>query len=114
MDAHEQQLRSLYAAFNDRDTERVLAEMSDDVDWPNGWEGGRVLGREAVAAYWRRQWREIDPRVEPVSITGNDDGSVSVDVHQTVRDLDGTVVSDGHVVHRYAFRDGLITRMDIE
>ena len=114
MDAHEQQLRSLYEAFNDRDAERVLAEMTDEVDWPNGWEGGRVLGREAVVAYWRRQWSEIDPRVEPVSITRHDDGTVSVDVHQTVRDLDGNLLSDGNVVHRYAFRGGLITRMDIE
>lgn len=104
----------MYEAFNGRDAERVLEAMSDDVDWPNGWEGGRVLGREAVAAYWARQWSEIDPRVEPVSITGHDDGSVSVGVHQTVRDLDGNVVADDHVVHRYAFRDGLITRMDIE
>lgn len=35
-------LRAVYAAFNRREIETVLALMSDDVDWPNGWEGGRL------------------------------------------------------------------------
>lgn len=104
----------MYAAFNDRDIERALAGMTDDVDWPNGWEGGRVLGRDAVAAYWTRQWAAIDPRVEPVSIAGEDDGSVAVEVRQTVRDLAGNQLAEEVVVHRYVLRDGLIARMDIE
>ena len=114
MEANEQRLRSVYRAFNDRDIESALAAMTDDVDWPNGWEGGRVLGRDAVAAYWTRQWGEIDPHVEPVSITADADGSISVEVQQTVRDFNGNVLADGIVVHRYALRDGLIARMDIE
>jgi hypothetical protein len=31
-----------------------------------------------------------------------------------VRSLDGAVLSDGRVVHVYAFRDGLVERMDVE
>lgn len=42
------------------------------------------------------------------------DGVVAVEVHQTVCQLDGTVVSDGRVVHAYRLRDGLIERMDVE
>jgi ketosteroid isomerase-like protein len=49
---NEQRLRELLAAFNARDVNTALAGMSDDVDWPNGWEGGRVHGREAVRSYW--------------------------------------------------------------
>ena len=56
----------MYAAFNERDIDGVLDAMTPDVDWPNGWEGGRVLGREAVRDYWSRQWAQIDPRVDPV------------------------------------------------
>jgi hypothetical protein len=37
--------------------------MTDDIDWPNGWEGGRVSGKDAVRAYWTRQWAEIDPHI---------------------------------------------------
>ena len=52
-------LRSLYDAFNARDIDTVVAAMSPDVDWPNGWEGGRVVGHDAVRHYWERQWAEI-------------------------------------------------------
>jgi hypothetical protein len=111
---HEATLRSLYAAFNARDIDATLAGMSPDVDWPNGWKGGREHGHEAVHAYWTRQWRELDPYVEPVSIATRPDGRMAVEVHQVVRDLDGNIMSDGHVVHVYELRDGLVVRMDIE
>ena len=70
----EPRLRALYAAFNRRDADTALAGMTDDVDWPNGWEGGRVEGREAVRDYWRRQWAQLDSHVEPTAITERADG----------------------------------------
>src|SRR5258705_9031085 len=45
-------LGGVYAAFNARDVDRVLAAMHPDVDWPNGMEGGYVHGRDAVRDYW--------------------------------------------------------------
>ena len=39
-------VRALYQSFNERDLDAVLAAMAPDVDWPNGWEGGRLLGRK--------------------------------------------------------------------
>jgi hypothetical protein len=36
----EERLRATYAAFNARDINEVLAQMAEDVDWPNAWEGG--------------------------------------------------------------------------
>lgn len=109
-----QQLRALYTAFNARDADAVLAATTEDVDWPNAWEGGRLRGHEAVRSYWTRQWAEIDPRVEPGVITTRPDGRLAVDVHQVVRDLSGEVVSDTHVFHVYEMRDGLIARMEVE
>lgn len=111
---NEQRLRELYAAFNARDIDTVLAGMSDDVDWPNGWEGGRVHGREAVRSYWIRQWAELDPRVEPVTISVCTDGRIAAEVHQLARDHAGEVLWDGLVRHVYELRDGLVARMDIE
>ncbi|HYV16103.1 MAG TPA: OsmC family protein [Conexibacter sp.] len=110
----EQLLRRAYAAFNARDIDAALVLMAPGVDWPNGMEGGRVAGREAVRAYWTRQFGLIDSRVEPNAFTARDDGRVAVDVHQVVRSLDGDVISDGRVVHVYAIEDGLVARMDIE
>ena len=110
----EELLRTVYAAFNARDIDAVLAAMTDDVDWPNAWEGGRVHGHDAVRDYWTRQWAQIDPRVEPVDIAARPDGRVAVEVYQVVRDLAGEVVASGRVVHVYELRDGLIARMDVE
>lgn len=107
-------LERAYAAFNARDIESALELMAPDVDWPNGMEGGREHGREAVRAYWTRQFGLIDSHVEPLGFEPRPDGRIAVDVHAVVRDLDGTVRSDGHVTHVYTVRDGLITRMDIE
>jgi hypothetical protein len=108
------QLRALYAAFNARDLEAVLNALAEDVDWPNAWEGGRVVGRAAVRDYWTRQWAEIDPRVEPVAIQERPDGRFAVEVEQVVRSHDGEALGRGCVVHVYAMRDGLVTRMDVE
>jgi hypothetical protein len=107
-------LRRAYEAFNARDIDAALALMHADVDWPNAFEGGRVHGREAVHAYWTRQFAQIDPRVTPLAFARRDDGRVAVDVHQVVRSPAGDVMSDEAVVHVYAIRDGLVARMDVE
>jgi hypothetical protein len=110
----EGRIRAFYAAFNGRAIDAALAAMTADVDWPNGWEGGRIAGREAVRDYWLRQWLEIDGRVEPVEITEGEDGRWTVLVHQVVRSPDGALLADDDVLHLYAFCDELVERMDIE
>jgi ketosteroid isomerase-like protein len=110
---HEALLRDVYAAFNARDVEAALATLHPDVDWPNAFEGGRVIGRDAVRDYWRRQFEQIDPRVEPRAFADAGDGRVAVTVHQVVRALDGTLLADREVAHVYTFRDGLVVRMDV-
>lgn len=108
-------IRDIYARFNARDTDALLATMTPDVDWPNGWEGGHVIGHDAVRDYWARQWAEIDPNVEPEAIAPLGDGRIAVTVKQTVTSLDGVLLSEGTVIHTYAFDDatGLITSMEI-
>jgi hypothetical protein len=104
----------MYAGFNARDIDAVLAAMTEDVDWPNAWEGGRLRGQDAVRDYWTRQWAAIDPRVEPVAIEPGAGSEVVVQVDQVVRDLNGEVMASGRVVHVYELRDGLIARMDVQ
>jgi hypothetical protein len=107
-------ITSIYAAFNRRDIDAVLANMHPEVDWPNGMEGGRVHGREAVRQYWLRQWSQIDPRVEPQGFSTDASGAIIVDVHQVIRDLDSNVLADRMVQHVYLIRDGLIHCMEIQ
>jgi hypothetical protein len=109
-----QLLRRAYEAFNARNVEAALALMHSDVDWPNAIEGGRLHGHDAVRAYWTGQFAAINPRVEPLRFTTRDDGRIAVEVHQVVRALSGSVISDARVVHVYSLRDGLVERMDIE
>jgi hypothetical protein len=111
---YERLLRTLYANFNAREVDAVLAATTADVDWPNAWEGGRVHGREAVREYWRRQWAEIDPTVEPRSIVTRPDGRVAVEAHQVVRSLEGELVGENDVVHVYELRGRVVNRMTVE
>src|SRR5262249_51645675 len=108
-------VRAAYAAFNARDIEAALAVMRPDVDWPNAWEGGRVAGREAVRDYWTRQFEAVSSTVEPEQMSREEDGSITVRVHQVVRDAgSGGRVSDTGVIHRWWVEDGLVARMDVD
>lgn len=106
-------LTATYRAFNARDIDAVLAVMDAHVDWPNGMEGGRLHGHEAVREYWIRQWGLIDPTVEPIGFAVDEAGRMVVDVHQVVRDPADRVVADQMVQHVYELRGGLIARMEI-
>jgi ketosteroid isomerase-like protein len=113
MAGEEKLLREVYARFNAREMEAVLAAMHEDVLWANGMEGGHVQGRAGVRAYWTRQWAILDPRVDPVSIAQAEDGSFAVEVHQVVHDKEGRLLADQMVGHIFRIEDGLIRRFDI-
>lgn len=106
-------LRYAYAAFNARNVDAALASMHPDVDWPNGMEGGRVMGHDAVRQYWTRQWTLVDPHVEPVGFAPLADGRMAVDVRQVVRDRAGAPLADQRVRHVYRIEDGRIRSMEI-
>jgi hypothetical protein len=103
-----------YAAFNQRDIDGALALMSENVSWPKASEGGRVVGKEGIRAYWTRQWGEFDPHVEPIEVIDDERGKTHVKVHQLVKNLDGEVLSDSDVWHVYTISNGLIDRMDLK
>lgn len=106
-------LVSVYAAFNRRDIDPILAVMHPQVEWPNGMEGGWVHGREGVRTYWTRQWGMVDPHVEPVRFEADAQGRIVTEVRQAVRDLSGNILLDRTVQHVYLIQAGLIRRMDI-
>jgi hypothetical protein len=106
-------IEQAYAAFNKRDVDGALALMTRDVSWPKASEGGRVVGREEVRAYWNRQWSEFDPHVEPLAMTEEDGGKVRVRVHQVVKNLQGDVLSDSEVVPVFTVNNGLIAGMEL-
>ncbi len=107
-------IQQAYAAFNRRDIDGVLALMTESVSWPRASESGRAVGKEEIRAYWTRQWREFDPRVEPIEVIERAPGKADVRVHQRVKSLSGEVLFDREVFHIYTIAGGLIDRMDIE
>ena len=106
-------LTQTYREFNARNIDAVLATLHPEVDWPNGMEGGRVQGHEAVRAYWTRQWGMINPHVEPLGFTTDEAGRTVVEVHQVVRDLAGNLIKDAVIEHVYVIEDDLIKHMEI-
>jgi hypothetical protein len=103
-----------YSAFNQRDIDGALALMSENVRWPKASEGGRVVGKEEIRAYWTRQWKEFDPHVEPIEVIDHEGSKADVKVHQLVKSLTGEVLSDSEVWHVYTIANGLIERMDLK
>jgi len=107
-------IEQAYSAFNKRNIDSALALMAEDVSWPKASEGGKVIGKEEIRAYWIRQWAEFDPHVEPLSIIEEDGGKVRVKVHQLVKSLQGDVLSDSEVLHVFTMNSGLIAAMNLE
>ena len=120
MDDDIERLKRIYDCFNTRDIDGVLAVLADDVVWANGMDGGHIHGREAVRAYWTRQWAIVSPHVEPVGFHLEADGAIIAQVRQSVRDLEGRPLGeqthglkDKVVGHVFRLRDGRVTRFDI-
>ena len=106
-------IEQAYSAFNKRDIDGALALMTHNVSWPKASEGGTVVGKEDIRAYWTRQWGEFDPHVEPLAITEGDGGKIRVRVHQLVKNHRGDVVSDSEVLHVFTVNRGLIAAMEL-
>lgn len=106
-------LKRLYDRFNARDMEALLAAMHEDVVWANGMEGGHVHGREGVRRYWTGQWAMVDPHVEPLEFSKGPEGEISIEVHQVVHDLNGSLLVDKLVGHIFRMEEGLVRRFDI-
>lgn len=102
-----------YSAFNKRDIDGALALMTEDVSWPKASEGGKVQGKEAIRAYWTRQWDEFDPHVDPLAITEEAGSKIRVKVRQLVRNHQGDVLSDSEVLHVFTVNGGRIAAMEL-
>jgi hypothetical protein len=114
MDRDEQVIHQIYNGFNARDMEGVFALLTDDVVWANGMEGTHVHGKDAIRDYWTHQWSVIDPHVEPLKIAKAADGSLVVDVHQVVKNLEGQTLIDETVKHAFRLDGGRVQRFDIQ
>ncbi|MBB3674895.1 nuclear transport factor 2 family protein [Modestobacter versicolor] len=106
-------LAGLYDALNARDVDAALAHCAPDVDWPDAMQGGRVVGSDAVRAYWLAQWEVVDLALHPRRVRELPDGRVEVLVEQHVRDRDGDLLAHAFVLHTHTFSGPLVSRVDV-
>jgi hypothetical protein len=106
-------IEKAYKLFNARDIDGVLHLMHSNVQWPNGWKGGILIGHDAIRDYWTAQWKELDPHVSPVSFASTEKGALEVTVKQIVKSPNGDLLFDGLLKHVYTFLDGKIIKMEI-
>lgn len=114
--AQEALLRRMYEAFSTDERDAfVLLCLAPDVDWPNVLDGVRLHGREAVRAYWARQFAAGHPLVRLEGVRLHEDGEgVAATVRPGMRDASGDQWAEETVEHVYRFGgDGLVTRMDV-
>lgn len=112
MAANPELIEHLYRAFNLRHVDGALSLMSDTVRWPKASEGGSIVGREEIRAYWTWQWLDFAPIVEPLE-TEEIDGKLSVRVHQVVRSRGGELLSDTELLHVYTVVDDRVQQMKL-
>ncbi|MEP7322207.1 MAG: nuclear transport factor 2 family protein [Saprospiraceae bacterium] len=103
----------LYEHFNDRKIDAVVNQMSENVKWANGMEGGFVHGKSAVRSYWIRQFELISFKMVPMEIMVKQD-QVQVKVHRVVHDLQGNLIADEIVSHRFTLDRKKIIEFNIE
>ena len=80
-------IEKAYNAFNERDIDEALSTMRPAVQWSKAREGGYISGYDEIKKYGTRQWKEINPNVEPIGFNERQNGSLAVEVHQIVKEL---------------------------
>lgn len=106
-------VEALYRGYNERDADAALANIAPGVDWQADDTGRRIVGRDALRAFWQGAWQSGDPRIEPMQIAVAADGTVVVRVDHLVRDLAGKVLVNQQAEHVLTFDGLFVTRMDI-
>lgn len=80
--------RNIYQKFNERNIDFVINDMTSDVKWANGMDGGFVYRHEGVREYWTRQFKLVSSHVTPLEVRKENE-EIVVKVHQIVHDLEG-------------------------
>lgn len=112
-DSLEPLLNTLYEAIDRRDIEAVMSVFHPEARIPDSLEQSTVCGREAIRAYYLRQFAAIQVASSLLSTKRLPDDSVEASLHVLVRGSTGGFWWEGSVTATYQTRDGLIIDMDL-
>lgn len=105
-------LEAMYAAFNQKDLDGLLAGLHPDIDWPNFLAGGRIKGVEALRTYWAEQFEIIDPEASPISYETLPGDQIRVKLHYMIRARAGGIWTDEILFNTFTFDGDRVVRMD--
>lgn len=107
---YEELLRRTYGAFNARNADAALELMQPEVSWATA-NDGFVKGQGGLREYWRRQWQDVGPLMEPVTFREVAPFQTAVEVRTRVRG--GEAMQETTEEHLFTMRDGLIATMEL-
>lgn len=106
-------VRSAYEMFNSQDIEAMLANMTDDVEWPDVRNGSEVRGKDTFRHYLNDVMAVTTPRVTLGDVFVVGDAVFAIGFHQAYGD-DGKLLGPPRVVTQsFRFRGGLIARIEL-
>jgi ketosteroid isomerase-like protein len=102
--------RQVFAWFEHRDVEALIAVLHPDVRAHPALDGGPLLeGREAVAEWWRSHLEaDRDLELRPLDFEQQGD---CVIVRGYIRHREGRTLAESQAFWHFRFRDGAIDRM---
>ncbi|MBP7704467.1 MAG: nuclear transport factor 2 family protein [Caulobacter sp.] len=106
-------ISQLFLAFNRKDAAALTALLHPHVDWPDMFGTERLKGRQAVQAMWTYQFGKWDPHISLIEMNRQPDGAMRAHVSYVIRNKDGRLFTEEQATHRFEFRDGFISRMDV-
>lgn len=104
-------LTNAYDDFNHRNVGSLLNLLHADVVWDRADAGTRISGQLALRDHWLSQLQHTDHRMVPLGFT-HDGNSVTVHAAELVCALDGTLLREHSVQHRYDFSGGRVSRVE--
>jgi len=103
----------LHEAISRRDADTAALLFHPQGRFRNYLDGGEVIGRDGVRAFYRKLFETLAPDVDLLSVRILADGSVQAELQVSVHDRSGRLWSDSRVTATYTIREGLIQSVEL-
>lgn len=107
-------LTGLYDAIDRRDIEAVAGCFGHDARIPDSLEGEIVVGRDAIRAYYLRQFATIQVNTSLISAHRLPDGAIRAHLLVRLDGAEGGSWGEGQVKVTYRLHAGQITEMVVD
>lgn len=103
----------LHEAIARRDANAAAPLFHPQARFRNYLDGGEVVGREGVRAFYRKLFETLAPNVDLISVRTLADSRARAELQVSVHDRSGRLWSDSRVTATYTIRDDLIESVDL-